>query len=72
VVLEKLAIDHLTSPSGPLVALLGTCLMAVLLTPGALRSRQHEEAKESRWQGLALHPWAPSLAMHIAGLLVAV
>jgi drug/metabolite transporter (DMT)-like permease len=67
-VLEKLAIDHMTPPSGPLVALLSTCLMSVLLTPGALRSRSREEAEESRWQGLALHPWALSLAVLIAGI----
>src|SRR5438132_5442421 len=30
-VLEKLAIDHMTPPSGPVVALLGTFLMVVLL-----------------------------------------
>ncbi len=67
-VLEKLAIDHMTPPSGPLVALLGTFLMAVLLTPGALRPRSHEEAEESRWKGLALHPRALLLAVLIAGI----
>jgi len=67
-VLEKLAIDHMAPPSGPSVALLGTFLMAVLLTPGALRSRSHEETEENRWKGLALHPWALSLAVLIAGI----
>jgi drug/metabolite transporter (DMT)-like permease len=67
-VLEKLAIDHMTPPSGPLVALLGTFLMAILLTPGALKSRSHEEVAKSRWHGLVLHPWALSLAVLIAGI----
>ena len=67
-VLEKLAIEHMTPPSGPLVALLGTFLMSVLLTPGALRARSRGEAEKRRWQGLALHPWALSLAVLIAGI----
>src|SRR6266487_4541018 len=37
-VLEKLAIEHMFPPSGPVVALLGISLMVLLLTPGALRS----------------------------------
>jgi drug/metabolite transporter (DMT)-like permease len=35
-VLEKLATKHVTPPSGPLVALAGTLLTVILLTPGAL------------------------------------
>lgn len=67
-VLEKLAIEQMSPPSGPLVALLGTFLMTMLLTPAALRSRSHENIEESGWQGLALHPWALSLAVLIAGI----
>ena len=33
-VLEKLSIEHMTPSSGPFVALVGTALMVVLLTPG--------------------------------------
>jgi len=39
-VLEKLAIERVTPSSGPLVALLGTFLLVVLLTPGVLRLSQ--------------------------------
>src|SRR3989440_1253479 len=35
-VLEKLAIEHVRPPSGPLVALVGTTITVVLLTPNAL------------------------------------
>ena len=42
-VLEKLAIDHMTPPSGPAVALIGTFLLVALLTPGAFRSTRAEE-----------------------------
>ncbi len=67
-VLEKLAIDHMTPPSGPVVALLGTFLMVVLLTPGALWTRSREGVQERWWKGLAAHPRALSLAMLIAGI----
>jgi drug/metabolite transporter (DMT)-like permease len=67
-VLEKLAIDHMTPPSGPVVALLGTCLMVVLLTPGAWWMRDREGTREPRWKGVARHPRALSLAIVIAGI----
>src|SRR5229473_36812 len=67
-VLEKLAIDHMTPPSGPVVALLGTFLTVVLLTPGALWTRSQEGVQAHRWKGLAAHPRALSLAMLIAGI----
>jgi len=67
-VLEKLAIDHMTPPSGPLVALLGTCLLVMLLTPGALRSKSYKEVEKSEWKGMAAHPGALLLAVLIAGL----
>ncbi len=35
-VLEKLAIDHVSPPSGPLVAFIGTTITVILLTPHAL------------------------------------
>src|SRR6266852_1161380 len=46
-VLEKLAIEHVTPPSGPLVALLGTALLVVLLTPGAFWSSRRTDASTS-------------------------
>ncbi len=67
-VLEKLAIDHMTPPSGPVVALLGTFLMVALLTPGALWTRSREGTQEHRWKGLAAHPRALSLAILMAGI----
>ncbi len=68
--LEKLAIEHMFPPSGPLVALLGTFLMVLLLTPGALRSSQEEAApvEQKRWKGLRAHPRAVTLAVLIAGV----
>jgi drug/metabolite transporter (DMT)-like permease len=67
-VLEKLSIEHLTPPSGPAVALLGTFLMVLLLTPGALRSSHSERsaAQENRRKGLCAHPCALALAILIA------
>lgn len=67
-VLEKLAIDHMTPPSGPVVALLGTFLMVLLLTPWALWARSQEGSQERRWKGLAAHPRTLSLAVLIAGI----
>lgn len=66
-VLEKLAIEHMVPPSGPTVALLGTCLMVMLLTPGAFRfSRRNEWS--AGWKGLAKHPRSLVLAVLIAGI----
>src|SRR5260370_1119003 len=67
-VLGKLAIDHMTPSSGPVVALLGTFLMVVLLTPGALWTRSREGTQKHRWKGLAAHPRALSLAILIPGI----
>jgi len=67
-VLEKLAIDHMTPPSGPLVALLGTFILVMLLTPGALQPRSQKEGENSGWRGLARSPRALSLAVLIAGI----
>ena len=69
-VLEKLAIEHMSPPSGPLVALPGTFLMVLLLTPGALRSSQEEAApvKQKWWKGLRAHSRAFVLAVLIAGV----
>ena len=47
-VLEKLAIEHVTPPNGPLVALLGTALLVVLLTPGAFWSSRRTDASAFR------------------------
>lgn len=69
-VLEKLAIEHMTPPSGPVVALLGTFLLVLLLTPGALRSSGNgaRPSQENRWKGLRAHPRALATAVLIAGI----
>jgi drug/metabolite transporter (DMT)-like permease len=69
-VLEKLAIDHMSPPSGPVVALLGTFLMVLLLTPGAFRSSGKEASpvRQNRWMGLRAHTRAVILAVLIASI----
>ena len=68
-VLEKLAIEHVTPPSGPFVALVGTALMVVLLTPGAFFAslREGTPARKGRWSGLRAHPGALTTAIVLAG-----
>lgn len=68
-VLEKLSIEHMTPPSGPVVALLGTFLMVLLLTPGAFQASKKEAAPvhQDRWKGLRAHPRALTLAVLIGG-----
>src|SRR5215471_17991317 len=69
-VLEKLAIDHVTPPSGPAVALLGTFLLVALLTPGAFRSTRAKEPSHATglWQGLRTHPRALAAAILLTGV----
>jgi drug/metabolite transporter (DMT)-like permease len=69
-VLEKLAIDHMTPPSGPAVALIGTFLLVALLTPGALRATRTEEPPRATGprQGLRAHPRALATAVLLAGI----
>lgn len=69
-VLEKLAIEHMTPPSGPFVALTGTVLMVVLLTPHAFLSsgKTHSPQEKRGWSGLRFHPRALLLAVLIAGI----
>ena len=69
-VLEKLAIDHMSPPSGPVVAPLGTFFIVLLLTPMAFRSSGNKApaVSESRWTGLRAHPRVLSLAVLIAGI----
>ncbi len=69
-VLEKLAIDHMTPPSGPAVALVGTFLLVALLTPGAFRSTQAGEPPRAKGprQGLRAHPRALTAAVLLAGV----
>jgi transporter family protein len=69
-VLEKLAIEHMTPPSGPFVALTGTVLLVLFLTPNAfLSSRKTDAGGEKKgWNGLRLHPRAFLLAVGIAGI----
>ena len=66
-VFEKLSIEHLSPPSGPSVALLGTSLMVVLLTPGAFFSSD-QGAFKGQWSGLRAHPRALALAVLLAGV----
>lgn len=68
-VLEKLAIEHMTPPSGPAVALLGTILLVLLLTPGALRTQKAAPpGAPGGAPGLRSHPRAFALAVLIAGI----
>jgi uncharacterized membrane protein len=69
-VLEKLAIEHMTPPSGPFVALTGTVLLVVFLTPTAfIASGKADTPEEKRgWRGLRFHPRALVLAVLIAGI----
>ena len=69
-VLEKLAIDHMRPSSGPVVALLGTLLMVLFLTPGAFRSKTNKGANlpVSPWSGLYAHPRLLLSASLIAGI----
>jgi uncharacterized membrane protein len=69
-VLEKLAIDHMTPPSGPVVALVGTFLLVALLTPEALRSTRAEEPSRATgpWQGLRTHLRALAAAVMLTGV----
>lgn len=64
-VLEKLAIEHTSPPSGPLVALAGTLLTVALLTPGAIWPGRSEPLTG---RGLRAHPRALLLAALIAGV----
>ena len=69
-VLEKLAIEHTTPQSGSFVALTGTVLMVVLLTPGAFFASGTTDTGEQKrgWYGLRVHPRALLLAVLIAGI----
>jgi uncharacterized membrane protein len=69
-VLEKLAILHVTPHSGPLVALVGTLLTLMLLTPGAFftRCRADVLAPKPFLGGLGQHPRAFCSAVMIAGI----
>ncbi len=69
-VLEKLAIEHVTPPNGPLVALLGTALLVVFLTPGAFWSSRRTNASASRrtWGELRRHAATFVVAALIAGV----
>jgi drug/metabolite transporter (DMT)-like permease len=69
-VLEKLAIEHMTPPSGPFVALTGTVLLVLFLTPNAFLSSEKTDAggQKRGWDGLRLHPRAFLLAVGLAGI----
>ena len=69
-VFEKLAIEHMTPPSGPFVALTGTVLMVALLTPNAFFSRGKTDTPDQKrgLSGLRAHPRALIGAVLIAGI----
>jgi drug/metabolite transporter (DMT)-like permease len=69
-VFEKVAIEHMTPPSGPFVALAGTVLMVALLTPNAFLSRGKSDTPEQKraMSGLRVHPRALIGAVLIAGI----
>ncbi|GAC1342190.1 MAG: hypothetical protein NVSMB27_00730 [Ktedonobacteraceae bacterium] len=76
-VLEKLAIEHVRPPSGPLVALVGTIITVVLLTPNALvpffrhagTTLQDQAPKQATlFGGLGVHHRAFIAAIIIAGI----
>ncbi len=69
-VLEKLAIEHVSPPSGPLVALASTLLTVLLLTPGALWTRRGmgKPGQPHPWAGLGAHRHAFFTAALIAGI----
>jgi uncharacterized membrane protein len=67
-VLEKLAIEQMAPPSGPVVALLETMLLVLLLTPGAWWMGAREAHGKERWKGLAAHPHALWLSVLIASI----
>lgn len=76
-VLEKLAIEHVTPPNGPLVALISTALTVLLLTPNAMfalsRSRRTASPGETLGQkkgmgGLRAQPRTFLVAVSIAGI----
>ena len=69
-VLEKLSIEHMTPPSGPFVALLGTLLTVLLLTPGVFMfsDRAAKSTNERGLSGLRAHPRTFSIAVLLAGV----
>jgi uncharacterized membrane protein len=69
-VFEKLAIEHMTPPSGPFVALSGTVLMVAFLTPHAFLSKGKSVSPEQErgMSGLRVHPRALIGAVLIAGI----
>src|SRR5260370_371872 len=69
-VLEKLAIEHVTPPSGPLVALAGTLLTVTLPTPSAFFSQRRADvpAPKQPLGGLGRHRRAYFGAVLIAGI----
>ncbi len=69
-VLEKLSIEHMTPPSGPFVALVGTLLLVVLLTPSAfwLSDQKETHAAHSMFAGLRAHRRDLAAAVLLAGI----
>lgn len=67
-VLEKLAIEQMMPPGGPVAALPGPTLLAVLLTPGAWWRRSRQEDEAPGWKGVARPPRALLLAVLLANV----
>lgn len=76
-VLEKLAIEHVRPSSGPLVALVGTTMTVVLLTPntlaplfrsGSTAPQDEISQHQAHFAGLGAHPRAFLAASIVAGV----
>jgi len=70
-VLEKLAIEHVRPPSGPLVALVGTTITVVLLTPNALAPLFRPDNSATRADTLKQPGLFGGLGAHRPALLAA-
>src|SRR5712692_8607847 len=70
-VLEKLAIEHVRPPSGPLVALVGTTITVVLLTPNALAPLFRPDNSATRADTLKQPGLFGGLGVHRPALLAA-
>ncbi len=69
-VLEKLAIQHVTPPNGPLVAFAGTLIMTLFLTPNALLAQRRPEVAQSE-RAETQKRGAGGLRVHLRIFLVA-
>jgi len=71
-VLEKLAIEHVTPPNGPLVALISTALTVLLLTPNAIFALSRSSRTASPGETLGQKKGIGGLRAQLRTFLVAV